>query len=41
MCRLDARFWLGKLLHVRVLRYAGAAWAMGRDGRRYMHLYVR
>ena len=22
-------------------RYAGAAWAMGRDGRRYMHLYVR
>jgi hypothetical protein len=21
--------------------YAGAAWAMGRDGRRYMHLYVR
>jgi hypothetical protein len=22
-------------------RHAGAAWAMGRDGRRYMHLYVR
>lgn len=22
-------------------RTAGAAWAMGRDGRRYMHLYVR
>ena len=22
-------------------RYAGAAWSMGRDGRRYMHLYVR
>jgi hypothetical protein len=22
-------------------RYAGAAWARGRDGRRYMHLYVR
>jgi hypothetical protein len=22
-------------------RYAGAAWAMGRDGRRYMHLFVR
>ncbi len=22
-------------------RYAGAAWAMGHDGRRYMHLYVR
>lgn len=22
-------------------RYAGAAWVMGRDGRRYMHLYVR
>ena len=22
-------------------RYAGAAWTMGRDGRRYMHLYVR
>ena len=22
-------------------RYAGAAWAMGRDGQRYMHLYVR
>jgi hypothetical protein len=22
-------------------RYAGAAWALGRDGRRYMHLYVR
>jgi hypothetical protein len=21
--------------------YAGAAWAMGRDGRRYMHLFVR
>lgn len=21
-------------------RYAGAAWAMGRDGRRYMHLFV-
>jgi hypothetical protein len=21
--------------------YAGAAWCMGRDGRRYMHLYVR
>jgi hypothetical protein len=21
--------------------YAGAAWRMGRDGRRYMHLYVR
>jgi hypothetical protein len=21
-------------------RYAGAAWAMGRDGQRYMHLYV-
>ncbi len=22
-------------------RYAGAAWALGRDGRRYMHLFVR
>lgn len=22
-------------------RYAGAAWKMGSDGRRYMHLYVR
>jgi hypothetical protein len=22
-------------------RYAGAGWAMGRDGRRYMHLFVR
>jgi hypothetical protein len=22
-------------------RYAGAAWSMGRDGRRYMHLFVR
>jgi len=22
-------------------RYAGAAWAIGRDGRRYMHLFVR
>ena len=22
-------------------RYAGAAWAMGRDGRRYMQLFVR
>ena len=22
-------------------RYAGAAWAMGSDGRRYMHLFVR
>ena len=22
-------------------RYAGAAWTLGRDGRRYMHLYVR
>jgi hypothetical protein len=22
-------------------RFAGAAWAMGRDGRRYMHLFVR
>jgi hypothetical protein len=22
-------------------RYAGAAWAMGRDGRRYMHLFLR
>lgn len=22
-------------------RYAGAAWCMGRDGRRYMHLFVR
>jgi hypothetical protein len=22
-------------------KYAGAAWARGRDGRRYMHLYVR
>jgi hypothetical protein len=22
-------------------RYAGAAWVMGRDGRRYMHLFVR
>jgi hypothetical protein len=22
-------------------RSAGAAWSMGRDGRRYMHLYVR
>jgi hypothetical protein len=22
-------------------KYAGAAWAMGRDGRRYMHLFVR
>ncbi|HEV3142880.1 MAG TPA: CAP domain-containing protein, partial [Gemmataceae bacterium] len=21
--------------------YAGAGWSMGRDGRRYMHLYVR
>jgi hypothetical protein len=21
--------------------YAGAAWSMGRDGRRYMHLFVR
>jgi hypothetical protein len=21
--------------------YAGAAWAMGRDGRRYMHLFVK
>jgi hypothetical protein len=21
--------------------YAGAAWALGRDGRRYMHLFVR
>lgn len=24
-----------------VYTYAGAAWAMGKDGRRYMHLYVR
>lgn len=22
-------------------RYAGAAWAKGRDGRRYMHIFVR
>lgn len=22
-------------------RHAGAAWALGRDGRRYMHLFVR
>jgi hypothetical protein len=22
-------------------RYAGAAWAVGRDGKRYMHLFVR
>lgn len=22
-------------------RYAGAAWAMGRDGKRYMHLFIR
>ncbi len=22
-------------------QYAGAAWAIGRDGRRYMHLFVR
>ncbi len=22
-------------------RYAGAAWAIGRDGRRYMHIFVR
>jgi hypothetical protein len=22
-------------------RYAGAAWAFGRDGKRYMHLFVR
>src|SRR5262249_28962938 len=22
-------------------RYAGAAWALGRDGKRYMHLFVR
>jgi len=22
-------------------RYAGAAWCMGRDGKRYMHLFVR
>jgi hypothetical protein len=22
-------------------RYAGAAWAMGRDGKRYMHLFCR
>jgi hypothetical protein len=22
-------------------RYAGAAWAIGRDGRRYMHVFVR